>query len=295
MRLSRTFGVMMSAGLLLTGVQLAPAAPAAAAVPGLVRAQGESAQTDSTDQKTAEVTCPDDKVVVGTGYDLIGANGAVVVDVLRPDGSLVKAPRSVFLHASEVDPYAGDWRVRVYATCAALSLSHVRQALAATGSQQGDSAQITAFCPDDMTMTGTAFEVNRFGSVVVNQLAPSGSITLAPDAVLARAHVADEFPGRWILTAYAICTDQLPDLVLATQVGFLTPNDAQDAAVSCLDNKVITGGGFELPLTSGEAVADDFRTNGGAQAPTILSVKAFEEDPFDGDWLVIAYAICASR
>jgi hypothetical protein len=283
----------VAACLLLVGGMLVPAQPAAAAVPGLIRAAGASSLTGSEDQKTASVTCPDNKVVLGAGYEVTGAAGAVVVDVLRPGGSLVAAPRSVFLHATEVDPFGGNWRVTVYATCA--TVSHVVRASRATPSQTGDTAEIAVDCPTGLTMTGTGFEVNRFGSVVVDQIQPGGGLSLAPRGAGARAHVADEFPGTWILLAYAICTDQVPGLERILGVGTIGSSSSV-AEATCPDNKVATGGGYDLPARSGDLVVDDFRPNGGpATAPTSNRVVGFEEDAFAEDWLVISYAICATR
>jgi hypothetical protein len=42
-------------------------------------------------------------------------------------------------------------------------------------------------------------------------------------------------------------------------------------------------------------VVDDFRPNGSTTtAPTAVTVGAYEEDAFAGNWTVTAYAICAT-
>ncbi|NYH45189.1 hypothetical protein HNR22_004916 [Micromonospora jinlongensis] len=121
----RRFGARASVlvlGLVAAGAVIAPASPASAAVPGLVRATATSV-SNSTDFHSATATCPAGKVLTGagagtgtgTGYELNGVTGEGIVDDLRPNGGPATAPTSA---ASEEDAFAGNWSDTAYAICA---------------------------------------------------------------------------------------------------------------------------------------------------------------------------------
>ncbi|MFC8850532.1 MULTISPECIES: hypothetical protein [unclassified Micromonospora] len=279
-----------------TGATLvAPTAPAAAAVPGLIRVAAVSAN-NSTDFRSVTATCPAGKVLTGTGYEINGATGEVVVDDLRPNGSAVSAPTAVTVGAYEADPFAGNWNVTAYAICANPLPGLVRiTAVSVNDSNPFHSA--TAACPFGKVLTGTGFEMNGVtGEGVVDDLRPNGSTVSAPTAVTVGAYEADTFFGNWDVRAYAICANPVPGLIRVTTGSPRNSNDSRFATTACADGQVMTGAGFQVNGALGEAVMDDFRPNGNAvSAPTAVTVGAYEEDPFAGTWNVQAYAICATR
>ncbi|MET8349045.1 hypothetical protein [Micromonospora sp. NPDC005206] len=71
---SRRFGARASVlvlGLVVAGAVIAPASPASAAVPGLVRVSATSV-SNTADFHSATATCPVGKVLTGIGYELNG-------------------------------------------------------------------------------------------------------------------------------------------------------------------------------------------------------------------------------
>ena len=81
---------------------------------------------DSTSPKTTTASCPGGKVVVGTGFDIIGGrSGAfpneqsdVVVDNAQPLTPVATLPTQVFVLAYEETPTDANWSVRAIAICA---------------------------------------------------------------------------------------------------------------------------------------------------------------------------------
>ncbi|WP_433390451.1 hypothetical protein [Micromonospora sp. KLBMP9576] len=281
-------------GVAVAATVLVPAAPASAAVPGLVRIAVTSA-SNSNDFRSVTATCPAGKVLTGTGYELNGVTGEAVVDDLRPNGGPAAAPTSVTVGAYEAEAFAGNWTLTAYAICANPIAGLVRVS-AVSASTSADFRSVTATCPAGKVLTGTGYELNgATGEGVVDDFRPNGGPAAAPTSVLVGAYEAEAFAGTWSATAYAICANPLPGL---TRIAAVSPSDSNDfhgVVAACPLGKVLTGGGYELNGVTGEAVVDDFRPNGGpAAAPTAITSGAYEEDSFTGNWSNTAYAICAT-
>ncbi|WFE35396.1 hypothetical protein [Micromonospora sp. WMMD975] len=185
-------------------VVVAPATPASAAVPGLVRISAVSAN-NSNDFRTVTATCPAGKVLVGTGYELNGATGEAVVDDLRPNGGAATAPTAVTVGAYEADAFAGNWSVTAYAICANPIAGLVRTTV--TGpSNSNDFHSTVATCAAGKVLTGAGYELNgATGEAVVDDFRPNGSSVTAPTSITSGAYEEDAFAGNWTLTSYAIC------------------------------------------------------------------------------------------
>ncbi|MEH0937626.1 hypothetical protein [Micromonospora psammae] len=294
---ARRFGARASVvvlGLAVTAAVVAPASPASAAVPGLVRISATSA-LNSNDFRTVTATCPVGKVLTGTGYQLNGAAGEAVVDDLRPNGGPGTAPTAVTVGAFEADAFAGDWSVSAFAICANPVPGLVRVAAVSTNSSN-DFRTVTAACPAGKVLTGTGFELTgATGEAVVDDLRPNGGSATAPTSVNVGAFEADATTLNWDVTAYAICANPLPGLVRVSAVSANSSADVRSVTTTCPGGKVLTGAGFEVNGATGEVVVDDFRPSGGAApAPTFVTAGGFEEDAFAGNWDDTSYAICAT-
>ncbi|XTZ18481.1 hypothetical protein ACQSSU_14490 [Micromonospora echinospora] len=274
---------------------VALAGPATAAVPGLVRISTVSA-SNSNDFRSVTATCPVGKVLVGTGYEITGATGEVVVDDLRPNGGPATAPTAVTVGAYEADAFAGNWTITAYAICANPVAGLVRIA-AVSSTDSGVFHSATAACPTGKVLTGTGFELNGItGEGTVDDFRPNGSAVSAPTAVTVGAYESDTFFGNWSATAYAICANPVPGLLRVTAVSALNSNDFRSVTAACPNGRVLTGAGFEIIGALGEAVVDDLTPNGGpATAPTLVTSGAYEEDPLASNWDLRSYAICANR
>ncbi|WP_433356465.1 hypothetical protein ACQPYV_05560 [Micromonospora saelicesensis] len=294
---SRRYGARASVlvlGLVAAGAVLAPASPASAAVPGLVRVAATSV-SNSTDYHSVTATCPVGKVLTGTGYELNGVTGEGVVDDLRPNGGVATAPTAVTVGAYETEAFAGNWSVTAYAICANPLPGLVRVATTSV-SNSTDFRSITATCPVGKVLTGTGYELNGItGEGVVDDFRPNGGVATAPTAVTVGAYESDATALNWSATAYAICANPLAGLVRTSAVGASTSLDFRSVTATCPVGKVLTGAGYELNGVTGEGIVDDFRPNGGpATAPTSVASGAYEEDAFAGNWSDTAYAICAT-
>ncbi|MEU5932424.1 hypothetical protein [Micromonospora sp. NPDC047187] len=294
---SRRYGARASVlvlGLVATGAVLAPASPASAAVPGLVRVAATSV-TNSVDFRSVTATCPAGKVLTGTGYELNGITGEGVVDDLRPNGGVATAPTAVTVGAYETEAFAGNWSVTAYAICANPLPGLVRVA-ATSVTNSVDFRSVTATCPVGKVLTGTGYELNGItGEGVVDDFRPNGGVATAPTAVTVGAYESDATALNWSATAYAICANPLAGLVRTSAVGASNSLDFRSVTATCPVGKVLTGAGYELNGVTGEGIVDDFRPNGGpATAPTSAASGAYEEDAFAGNWSDTAYAICAT-
>ncbi|MGW3604360.1 hypothetical protein [Micromonospora sp. NPDC005161] len=292
-RLSARASVLVL-GLVVAGAVVAPASPASAAVPGLVRIAATSV-TNSADFHSATATCPVGKVLTGTGYALNGVTGEGVVDDLRPNGGPATAPTAVTVGAYETEAFAGNWSVTAYAICANPLPGLVRVS-ATSVSNSADFHSATATCPVGKVLTGTGYELNGVtGEGVVDDFRPNGGVAAAPTSVNVGAYESDATALNWSATAYAICANPLPGLVRASTVGASNLLDFRSVVATCPVGKVLTGAGYELNGVTGEGIVDDFRPNGGpATAPTSAASGAYEEDAFAGNWSDTAYAICAT-
>ncbi|MEU4570678.1 hypothetical protein [Micromonospora sp. NPDC023956] len=286
-------GIVLALGVALTGVAI-PASPALATVPGLLR-MASSSPTGSANYQSATAICPLGKVLVGTGYEILGGNGEVTVDDFRVNGGPATAPTAVTVGAYEIDEFAGSWTVKAYAVCADPVVGTVRVA-AVTPDDSADFHTVTAECPSGKVLTGSGFELREItGKGIVDELRPDGTVSSAPTGVTLGAYEADPFYGDWSATVYAICADPLPGLVQSTAISAPTTSDFMNIVAICPPGKVLLGGGYDLRDAFGEVVVDDFAPDGGpATSPVSIIAGAFQEDPYLDDWTIRAFGLCAN-
>jgi hypothetical protein len=286
-------GLVLALGVALAGVAV-PASPASAAVPGLLR-MAVSSPSGSANYQSAIAVCPLGKVLVGTGYEITGGNGEVVVDDFRVNGGPATAPTAVTVGAYEIDEYAGNWMVKAYAVCAEPVPGLVRVA-ATTPDDSADFHTVTANCPAGKVLTGSGFELREVvGKGIVDELRPDGTVSTAPTAVTLGAFEADPFYGDWSATVYAICANPIPGLVQSTAISAPTTSDFMNIVAICPPGKVLLGGGYDLRDAFGEVVVDDFAPDGGPATPPVSVIAgAFQEDPYADEWTIRAFGICAS-
>ena len=285
--------VLLFAG---AGTLVLTTGPASAAVPGLVRVSATSVN-DASNFKTVTATCPAGKQLTGTGYEIDGATGEVVIDELVMNGSSVTAPTLLTVDAYEEDPLATPWSVTAYGICANPLPGLVRIS-AAGPTNSDDFHSTTATCPVGKTLTGAGFTRNGIaGEAVVDDFLPNGGVAVAPTAITVGAYETDpNFMFNWSLNAYAICADPLPGQSRALLSGGSSSADIHTTTAACPAGKRLTGGGFEVTGATGEAVVDDFRPDGGtATAPDAIAVSAYEADPnYVPAWTLDTYGICAN-
>jgi hypothetical protein len=269
--------IMLSISFCLLGLATAItglASPASAAVPGLQIVSATSA-TNSID-KSITATCPVGKNVIGTGAELNGALGDVVIDEIIPTATTVTAT------GFENGASARNWNIRAYAICA--NPLPGLQIVSATSANNSVNKSITARCPAGKSVTGTGAELTgALGDVAIDEIIPSLT------SVLATGFENGASARNWNIRAYAICANPLPGLQI---VSATSANNSVNKSITatCPAGKVVTGTGAELTGALGDVFIDD-------QTPTATTVVAtgFENGASARNWNIRAYAICATR
>jgi hypothetical protein len=257
---------------------LATAAPASAAIPGLVRVETTSAL--NSDPKSITANCPANTLVVGAGATLTGASGEVILDDIAPQVGLL----SVRASAYEEEDYTPNWTVTAIAMCAPNVPGLVR--VATTSPYNSVDKTLIAFCPTGRVLLGMGYQIDGSGgSVLVESMHP---INLNSVEVLAREE--DAFTGEWRLTTIAICANAaVAPVVVFTSSG--TSSADKSMSVPCPAGRNILGAGFNFVNAAGQVALDDlFQTT----QRTAVNIAALEADPLANSWRIDAWAICAT-
>ena len=192
--------------------------------------------SDSTN-KSVVATCPFGKLLLGSGAEITGAPGQVILDGVVPD----TGRKSVTVNALE-DEGAGtsqNWSITAYAICAPKVAGQQRVAVAGTSSS-ASTRIATVNCPTGKSVVGTYGAINSpNGQVVLD--------SLFTDAGLTNANVAAAEDGtgntmNWSLTVYAVCASTTQAVTNST--GRETSGGSA-SQLSCLEGKLPTAaGGF---------------------------------------------------
>lgn len=169
-------------------------------ISGLSRVHAVS-DSNSSDYRTVRAECPGGKTLVGTGYEISGPSGEIVLDDFYPNGSETSAPNAVIAGAYEADPnYTGIWTLTAYGVCG-YSIDGLVRARETGASNSNDYHRAVATCPTGKVVTGTGFLMAGVtGEGVVDDLIVSST------RVTVGAYEADpDYVGNWWLRAYAIC------------------------------------------------------------------------------------------
>ena len=204
MRVRRAFVHVLVVCAVVTGYTLAgPAGTADAALTGVVRVGPATATTSAAKGLTA--TCPAGTRVIGAGGDTTGANGEVLLDVMRPNAALT----SVFLHANEdEDGTAAAWYLQAFIICAVAPVG--LELVTATSAASSADKAVTAPCPGGKRLLGSGAEiVGAPSQVLLDGQVPNPGLT----AVTVNA-LEDETgtSATWSIKAYAICADLIAGL-----------------------------------------------------------------------------------
>lgn len=177
---------------------------------GLELQTGVSAN-DSNSPKTlpASASCVlDNKIMLGTGFDIIGGDGEVGVYSVVPtvDGSGRADGDDV--NAVETDSLSTDWFVRAYAICADPTFPEL--VVSADNNPASDPGNAeTVYCPTDSVATGTGFAISDWPSEIVISATDAGN-ALDTTTFGSRVYGIEE-DGTiqiWGLRAYAICANR---------------------------------------------------------------------------------------
>lgn len=170
----------------------------ASALPGHSLEQAGS-PNDNSSPKTATVSCPAGKRVVGAGGRTANGDGHVALEGIVPNAALTAVTATA---AEDPDGFDGNWVVVAYAVCADRPAGLQR----VSASSPPDSEEInyaTAPCPAGKNLLGTGVElVDADGRVALDDLRPNALLTSnTVTGIENRFH----HPGDWSITAHAIC------------------------------------------------------------------------------------------
>ncbi len=258
------------------------ASSASAAVPGLQRVQASSV-VDSTPSKFVTATCPAGLQLTGTGSDIDGGAGNVVIDDQTPNANLTAVTVTAF---EDDDGTAANWSVIATAYCAnPLGAQLVTVSSATDSNNKG----VAAVCPNGTQLLGDGFDVTgSLGEVYTSGLEPNPLLT----SVTATAF-EDETgeAAAWTLRVYAICAPNPGGLVRVFAASIGSSSD-KSVVANCPGNKVATGNGHQLAGASGQVLIGKDAPNGGLTANT---VTGYEDDTAtNAQWTLRSYLMCAT-
>lgn len=159
--------------------------------------------------------------------------------------------------------------------------------VSAVSAVNSSSKSVVAACPPGTRVYGAGAEINGGGGVVtLDDLTPNVSLT----NVLVTAFESVAFAGNWSVTAYATCGVDTRNL---QRIQFTSATDSLNKTVfvGCPSGLRLYGLGAELNGALGRVLLDDLTPN-----PTLtgVTVAAFENGAFAGNWSVTGFAICGN-
>ena len=219
-RARRTAGLVAGAAAIMAslttaqlGVQLATATPAAATLPGLVRATPVSSPSNGAQIKNATSVCPPFTVVVGGGARVSGTNSSQMrLTRMMP----VTSGSSSYYNVTAEAPtpvFTGNWQVTAYAVCASLPPGYKIEPAANSAHNSGTFKQTAAVCTGGRRAIGGGAAVSGFGGT--GQIGLQLSRASGPlDIWRATGREdADGFSGDWHVTAWTICVNPIGAVV----------------------------------------------------------------------------------
>jgi hypothetical protein len=269
-------------------------------IAGLVRVS-RTTPSDSSSPKLVDAPCPAGKQAVGTGGDINTPNGQIVLDAVFPYPDLNTTGMGAW---EDESGNTANWSLTAYAICA-----NAAERAGAQGSPPdvGFPTEATASCPSGHQATGAGYEITKpqaTRQVVVHSLRPDPSPPTSISTLALRHGFYNFDDPPYVVSAYAICATPLPGLILVSNTSASDSSAEKSVPASCPSGKKVVGvggrvtDGFSLFFTPtsadfvGEVVMNGLFPNA---ALTSVQVNAFEdEDGFDKNWSLTAYAICAN-
>lgn len=159
--------------------------------------------------------------------------------------------------------------------------------VSATSAVNSAGKSVVVACPAGTRVYGAGAQINGGGSVVtLDDITPNLTLT----NVLATAFESVAFAGNWSVTAFAVCGPNTRNLQ-RIQFTSVTNSLNKTVFVGCPTGLRLYGLGAELNGAIGRVFFDDLTPN---SALTGVTVTAFENGAFAGNWNVTGFAICGN-
>jgi hypothetical protein len=272
-------------GLALVGAgTLGAAGPEAEAVPGLQRVLATSV-SNSTSPKSALAACPPGTRVIGTGAQITGGLGQVMIDDITPNAALTSVTVTGF---EDDDGFTGNWSVTAIAICAN-PLPGLERVSGSIGPNSNRIKSAEVQCPGTKKLVGSGAQITGGrGQVTLEFLVPSSDFS----RTFARAFEdQDGTTANWSLTVYAICANAVLPGQEWFSVGTGFDSVAKGITAGCPSTQVISTG-FSLVQGSGQVVLTDLVPN--ATLTTVHVAAVEDQDGQSGVWSIRSFAICAT-
>lgn len=158
-----------------------------------------SAVSNSVSGTGVTATCPVGKRLIGTGGELTGATGQVVMDDITPSSTLSSVRVTGF---EDDNGTAANWSVRAYAVCA-YPLAGLSRVTATSASNSLTAKSTTANCPVGRKLTGTGGDfTGGVGQVVMDDITPNSILS---GLTITGREDENGTTASWFTHAYAIC------------------------------------------------------------------------------------------
>ena len=223
--------------------------------------------------------CPNTKVVIGTGAEIHGGGGSVVIREMRPDPDPL-VPSAVAT-GEVLGVYDKPWSITVYAVCAD-PLPGYEVVTAPTPLNSTFTKGAQANCPSGKRLLGTGFEIIAgSGEVGPIQIAP------LPAGVSTTAIEHSTYQGDWRLYAHAICAGL--NLEVRTSTGGTDSTTPKTLTVTCPGDKQPVAVGWST------SIHDQVLVTGFVPSPSGATVTAHRDSNGKGvSWGLTARVVCAN-
>jgi hypothetical protein len=166
---------------------------------GLERTE-HSSLVNSTEFKQVSVACSSPtKILLGASGTINSAWGEAVMEVMEPFGFA-----SSEVWAREEDPFAPNWSVTTYATCAdpgGLGQGARVERSSSSLHDWDQTKSAVAECPPGQAVVGVGGHAFTTGEAVIDKIVPGANL----ETLKVTAHVTDSYSDPWSLTAVATC------------------------------------------------------------------------------------------
>jgi hypothetical protein len=150
----------------------------------------------------------------------------------------------------------------------------------------------TVTCPKGKKVidAGGSIEYTAGGKVVMDDVFPDPTMKFVNVTGLESDHITAD----WGVEADAVCAYPLPGQEWIKAQTVSNSSSPKTLTVACSHGKTVLGNGYAITGGSGEVWVDEAVPNGDeTHAATQVSLVGVEGDPYDGDWDLEGFLICA--
>ncbi|WP_062345732.1 hypothetical protein [Herbidospora yilanensis] len=262
---------------LAAGFVTASAGPSSADVPGRVIVS-EVSESNSND-KGAEVHCPDGTHVLGTGAEITRGGGSVVIDEVIPTAYTVSA-----YGVETPTGTTAAWTIRVWAVCGnPRTNAYIRYQ---TTASHPNPKTLGLACHEGDWLVGSGYQLEGArGNVSVTALIPT-----LDDVFVETKENHRGYAGNYYLRVFAICVEDAPAGLRVLSEESEEDSDDKGAIRECPAGTRTLSAGFSIPGAAGETVLTYFIPTDG----TVITY-AHELSGTSREWSVRSYATCANE